>query len=566
MFRRTYVAVLGCLAGWLILTLPAGANFLQNAGFELGPAGGGTPDSWWKYSEAGQESWAARNGTNGMAFWSWSAGAWGGFGQNVSAFPEVGDLITFSIWGLAENSYSSSTHEAWLKIQYWTNNASTPVSEFQQDIYGQLLANRGVWNQYTVVATNALAGVTHVEVVVGGGGFTAGDGSQAVKWDDADLDIGPGPDAPDNLLRSPGFEDGLNWTLGNDLCYEPWAARQGNGGLAMYGWTSGGYAYQDVAASGSSNYEFSIYGSKDELFDLSLLATELKLEFFSDSGVTRISEVTTVVQSAGTAWTRYSVSGVSPEETRTVRATLAFGGTPGDDSFKWDDAKLISTGSPRPGFPVHSSVATGNVFRIGWAGSTSVYYQVWAAEELDGNWHLIRGMALGAAGDQVWRDDDAIARYTNLYYKITARPVTDPEDCDEDGLDDVTELNMGDVDPTNPDSDGDLINDGMDPRPSIPNVPPDVQDIELSSDGNYHNDEPVTIVIQSDDEDGDSIQYRYAVGGGAFTPWQTGNEFVWTPGSGDVGSRTLLIEVRDPWGALSSDSISVYLFRTPPRP
>lgn len=394
----------------LTATAPAQTNLLTNPGFEEGPAYGGTPAGWWKYDGCGQEMWANRTGTNGMAFWSWNNGWWGGFGQDVSLTLSTGEVLSFSIWGLAETNFRSSGSETWLKVEYWTNGASAWTRQDTLDIYSGLTSRSGTWNQYTLTSTSRMAGAAVVKVIVGGGGFTNIATPQAVKWDDAEL-----------------------------------------------------------------------------------------------------------IRRAGT------------------------------------------------GFRVESSVDTGRAFRIAWSCTTSVYYQVWASETLDGQWRLIRGMALGTDSNLVWRDTNAIARFSHLYYKIVAISVTNTHDEDADGLNDVAELRMGGVDPANPDTDGDRINDGVDPRPLNTNEAPVIQGVTLASAANFHGGEPASISVGSTDADGDAIQYRCRVNAGAYTAWQGANLFDWTPATNDIGEHTLTVEVCDPWGATNRAPRATYVFRMPPQ-
>ena len=404
-------------AGLLIaafLSLPSAVvkgNVLFNPGFELGSAGGGAPLGWWKYDGCGQESWAGRSGSNGMAFWSWNAGWWGGFGQDVATNVAPGSVLTFSLWGLAETDFRSSANEAWLEIEFWTNGATAWTRQEVLTVYSGLVSRPNQWNLYTLVATNILPNVSMIKVVVGGGYFAGGD-KASVNWDDAELSIAP----------------------------------------------------------------------------------------------------------------------------------------------------------PSGNFPVESSVASGNVFRITWACTTSLYYQVWSSEKLDGTWNLIRGMALGTGSSLAWSDAKAIGGFTSLYYKIVAISVTNSRDHDLDGLSDVAELRMGGVDPIRADTDGDQILDGSDPRPVVSNAYPVLQPLTLQSAGNFHHGSMIAATISCSDADGDAIEYRWRVGAGSFTPWQTGNGFVWIPGVQDVGARVLNVEARDPWGATSSRSQSVYVFRSPPQP
>lgn len=82
---------------------------------------------------------------------------------------------------------------------------------------------------------------------------------------------------------------------------------------------------------------------------------------------------------------------------------------------------------------------------------TDVYFQVWASDSLTGQWTEVRGMTLGAEGDQSWTDANAIGTFTGLYYRLRRLPLSDPDDYDGDGIDDVFELRHPDVlNPRNP--------------------------------------------------------------------------------------------------------------------
>ncbi|NCC50777.1 MAG: hypothetical protein EOM20_06115 [Spartobacteria bacterium] len=152
-----------------------------------------------------------------------------------------------------------------------------------------------------------------------------------------------------NLLMNPGFEDGTgadvidHWSRNNEFFRETWAAQSGTYGVAMYGWTSGGFISQDIQCTGNSNYTFTVSGYKDAGFDLAAFGVELKLEFFSDlGGSVMLGAVTTRITSAAAAWTEFTVSGAAPWETVLVRPVVAFGGTASAGAFKWDNAVLTS--------------------------------------------------------------------------------------------------------------------------------------------------------------------------------------------------------------------------------
>lgn len=144
-----------------------------------------------------------------------------------------------------------------------------------------------------------------------------------------------------NLLINGTLETPSAWTLIDDTRLEGWAARNGTNGLAHYGWTDGGLAWQDVAAPGTSNYTFSIWGFRDNDFP-GTLTVELKLEFLADNLTPLV--VTQQFLTGSAAWTQFSITGISPPDTKVVRVVLAFSGTAGTGgAFKGDDAVLLSS-------------------------------------------------------------------------------------------------------------------------------------------------------------------------------------------------------------------------------
>lgn len=186
---RSLVVVLVALA----VVVTASANLLLNPGFEDASGGAGmwgrTPNGWWGGNSGGSEGWAARSGTNGVAFWSWDNGTYAYFGQDVLTNMIIGDVITFSIYGKAETDYRSSNNELWMDVELWTNGASTYTVKITNDIYSAMIGSPNTWNQYTMKYTNSIAGLSMVKPIVGGGGFTNRGGSQALTWDDADLTV-----------------------------------------------------------------------------------------------------------------------------------------------------------------------------------------------------------------------------------------------------------------------------------------------------------------------------------------------------------------------------------------
>ena len=174
----------------LALACVASANLLVNPGFEIGAAGGQVATNWWDYDGSGVESWAWRSGTNGYALQGWNNGWWGWFGQDVSSNMIVGDVITFSIWGLAESGFTSFGNEAYMALELWTNGAATYTVKVTNNIYWGLTGNRENWAMYTLSFTNSIAGLNLIKPLINSGGWTSGlVGNQALKFDDADLTI-----------------------------------------------------------------------------------------------------------------------------------------------------------------------------------------------------------------------------------------------------------------------------------------------------------------------------------------------------------------------------------------
>lgn len=238
------------------------------------------------------------------------------------------------------------------------------------------------------------------------GNFRLADGSPCINrgenepWMDAAFDLDGNPrirqdivdlgayesDFNANLLANPGFESGTDWMLADDVRYEGWAAMNGTNGLAMYGWTDGGLAYQDVATIGASNYTFTIHGARDAVFSVTSLWCELRMEYFTDATATQqVAAFTNRISYAPTAWTLYGLSAPAPAAAGMVRATLIFGGAVSEGAFKWDDARLFPDVNPEP---VHyASLEGGHVFP----------YTSWATAARE----IQAAAAAGLAGDTV---------------------------------------------------------------------------------------------------------------------------------------------------------------------
>ncbi|HPF98447.1 MAG TPA: thrombospondin type 3 repeat-containing protein [Kiritimatiellia bacterium] len=167
-----------------------------------------------------------------------------------------------------------------------------------------------------------------------------GDNDSVARADIGVYEASVGTTTP-NLLINGTFETPSAWSFIDDARLEPWAARSGTNGLALYGWTDGGLVWQDVAALGTSNYTFSAWGFRDTDFS-GALTLEMKIEFLADNLTPLV--VTQRFLTGSAAWTQFSITGISPPDTKVVRVVLAFSGTPGTGgAFKWDDAVLLSS-------------------------------------------------------------------------------------------------------------------------------------------------------------------------------------------------------------------------------
>ena len=185
----------------LILTYPlnymvqdfraTGVELLKNKGFEIGAAGGATPTDWFISNALGQEKWAAESGTNGVAFYSWTDGNWGFFGQDVDVDVSKGNVFQFSIRGLAQSNFSSYSSEAYIKVEFWKKGEGSARNTITLNVYPNLIFAPNVWSTYSLTATNTDSQVDMVKVLVGYGDASDTGGDQSCYWDNASLLQGP---------------------------------------------------------------------------------------------------------------------------------------------------------------------------------------------------------------------------------------------------------------------------------------------------------------------------------------------------------------------------------------
>ncbi|MFH0908100.1 MAG: hypothetical protein V1929_05000 [bacterium] len=184
--NRTEIRVDGTLAG-KFPSLKTQPLSLQNEGFEIGAAHGAAATGWWRYADASQEDWASQTGTNGMAFFPWGTYQFGGFGQDVPVTNAQGNVYTFSISAFFDSNFTSSTHETFMKMEFWAPDEPTNRYAVTNTIYDALATNRNAWVRCLMTQTNADPAISIVKALVGFGDAVPIGGNQAAKWDNARL-------------------------------------------------------------------------------------------------------------------------------------------------------------------------------------------------------------------------------------------------------------------------------------------------------------------------------------------------------------------------------------------
>jgi len=215
---------------------------------------------------------------------------------------------------------------------------------------------------------------------------------------------------------------------------------------------------------------------------------------------------------------------------------------------------------------VHVHVAGGRSVNLEWKADVDKYFQIWASENPSGPWTWLRAVTLSELQSNRWQDPGILDQFDTLFYKILVIPTNAPRDADHDGLDDVTELKDGGLDPTDPDTDGDSIWDGVDPRPLVENEAPLFGGAEMSSSNNFHLGGVITFSLQVADPDGDPVYFRWAIDGPPAGDFVALAPVSWEARQGEEGVRTLNTEFDDGWGERSTAAVRFVVFDSPPWP
>ncbi len=164
------------------------ANRLVNPGFE--DEGTNWGEAWSHWGDVGTAEWAARDGSNGVAFYPGWYTRSATFDQQVFVTsPPSGEAFVFSIDALAETNFVTTTGVVRLEMQFWGGGVTrhTEVS----NIYSQMIEHREQWDTYWVGYTNTDTEVEWVKVRVRGECFVWDGGTNRAFWDNAVLESAP---------------------------------------------------------------------------------------------------------------------------------------------------------------------------------------------------------------------------------------------------------------------------------------------------------------------------------------------------------------------------------------
>ena len=176
------------------LTSVASANLLLNSSFETVGTDEWLAQDWWRNQDTGysdmcdRNNWDPHTGSWDMLVKGYTPGKSAMFGQWVAQSFNVGDVLTFSIYGDCEADFTAD--DVLLGIEFHT--ASSVITN-TVSIYSSFLLDPGTYGQYTAQFTNTLSDLTGVSAFVLVNNCTAESGSRSVYFDDASLTAVPEP-------------------------------------------------------------------------------------------------------------------------------------------------------------------------------------------------------------------------------------------------------------------------------------------------------------------------------------------------------------------------------------
>ncbi|GEM_PF-2422985 len=425
--RRQQCLLSGIIAVMLVTTVRA--NELRNPSFEEGFP------YWWSYNNVQVEAWRAYDGTNSAVLPSWIPDGYGGTGQDVGMPARPGDIVTYSVYGYAEQNYISTTADTFLQVEFWINGASSASQVNKALVYTQLDANRQAWILLTMTVTNTLNNVTMVKGLFGGGGWTNAGGNMACFMDNAAL-----TPSTRNLLVDPGFENGSGWWTYSDAGREWWAAQSGRTGVAFYAWNEGAYGGigQDVEVNQNNGhiYEFSIWGLAEANYSSLSHETWLKLELYDGATLKQTVQKDIYAALTGTlnTWQLFTLTVTNTTDTITKITPMVGGAfwnnTGGNQSAKWDNGYLrqINDGVVNPSDA--EGFAGNNEIDLVWANNANGD-NVMVAYSTDGTFgtpgndtSYNAGAAIAGGGTVIYNsaatmyDHTGLNPNTDYYYKF----------------------------------------------------------------------------------------------------------------------------------------------------
>ncbi|HEY8241446.1 MAG TPA: thrombospondin type 3 repeat-containing protein, partial [Kiritimatiellia bacterium] len=222
----------------MVVTDVAPSNMLRNGDFESPTWSTTYFDYWTTWGSAGREPWAARAGSFGAYFPTWSAGSTAGAYQDLY-YPPRG-TYTFSLWVRLEPNISPVVLD--LKLEWFNYNYSNLQPASVTSLMG--LPRDGGWHHVFVTGTCTSTALAVMRPVLYAEWATPGSGPAALMFDDAALYSGAYVGV--RSLANPGFEEAYLTSWRGSRWYatpentsggrEPWAARSGTNGAAFYGW------------------------------------------------------------------------------------------------------------------------------------------------------------------------------------------------------------------------------------------------------------------------------------------------------------------------------------------